>query len=630
MPDLPGWTQANGALEKTRGRSAVATPVLRDFVSVKDFAALGDFRTVTDAAMTSGQATVTSATAAFTSADVGKRASVVGASSVNATLHTTIASVQSPTQATLANNAGVTVAGATAGFGTDNFGVFQTAWDAVANAGGGVVYHPEGKYGWACLVDGTPLTPAAANVTYRGAGAAKTTFYPMGGGHGISRQGALAAQLTDLAFEDFTIDGIFQYGVAPYYVKAVFMNYMLRPKFRRLHVKNSPASGLGVDYLQDYEIDSCLCENNGRLGTAGSSPGGAGIGIGTGKYTYEAGYVRNCICRGNKNYGLFYENQGLTTTIYSSGAQVKGGRFEGNWRGIGDCGVKALIVEGAHIADNGNAGMAVDASHISPEDGIDPGFDGRISGCTITSNASHGVLFDYGSGAQNGRYVLAGNLIKSNGACGVKVIPTTTVPAIVISDNDVINNGTAGIEIIGGTLADSEIIDNRCYSNGQSTTTPYGIRFKTVTLLRCRVNRNKCAENGLGTAARQTHGIFVEADATLNTSEIRDNKLDNNLTAGLSQGGTTTGICPIERNAGYNPVGVANLAVTASPMAISAGQQRTDFYILGGTINPIAINGTNVYVGGANAGTITITLEPGDSGTITYTVAPTAIKTYKH
>lgn len=74
-----------------------------------EYGAKGDGKTVTDGAMTSGSAVLTSATAAFTAADVGKQISVTHATSVTLIFATTIASVTNSTTAALA--APATVAG---------------------------------------------------------------------------------------------------------------------------------------------------------------------------------------------------------------------------------------------------------------------------------------------------------------------------------------------------------------------------------------------------------------------------------------------------------------------------------------------------------------------------------------
>jgi hypothetical protein len=77
------------------------------------WAAEGTFRTVTDGAITSGSATLTSATAAFTSADVSKQVSISGAGPAGATLITTILTFVNATTVTVATAASTTVSGAT-------------------------------------------------------------------------------------------------------------------------------------------------------------------------------------------------------------------------------------------------------------------------------------------------------------------------------------------------------------------------------------------------------------------------------------------------------------------------------------------------------------------------------------
>lgn len=106
----------------------------------RDFGAKGDTRTVTDAAITSGQATLTSATAAFTAADVGKKASVLGAGAFGVALNTTISSVTNGTTAVLAANAGTTVSGAVADIGTDDTAAIFAAIAA------GPTFFPAGTY----------------------------------------------------------------------------------------------------------------------------------------------------------------------------------------------------------------------------------------------------------------------------------------------------------------------------------------------------------------------------------------------------------------------------------------------------------------------------------------------------
>lgn len=79
--------------------------------NVKWYGAQGDTKTVTDGAMTSGSAVLTSATAAFTPADVGKTIQVARALSTSGMLSTTVASVTNATTAVLAVPAAFSLTG---------------------------------------------------------------------------------------------------------------------------------------------------------------------------------------------------------------------------------------------------------------------------------------------------------------------------------------------------------------------------------------------------------------------------------------------------------------------------------------------------------------------------------------
>lgn len=100
---------------------------------VTQYDAAGDGKVVGDGVMSSGSAVLSSATAAFTSAHVGKPISVKGgAANGVTTLVTTILTVNSATSVTLAasNASGGAISGAVVIFGTDDTVFIQAAVDA--------------------------------------------------------------------------------------------------------------------------------------------------------------------------------------------------------------------------------------------------------------------------------------------------------------------------------------------------------------------------------------------------------------------------------------------------------------------------------------------------------------------
>lgn len=111
-------------------------------INVKSHGAVGDTRRVADASISAGQMNMSSATASFTAADVGKTVIFFLAGAAGAALITTIASVQSPTSATLATAAASNVASA----GTAYIGTDDTAAILAALASGRGVYLPTGFY----------------------------------------------------------------------------------------------------------------------------------------------------------------------------------------------------------------------------------------------------------------------------------------------------------------------------------------------------------------------------------------------------------------------------------------------------------------------------------------------------
>src|SRR4030095_2413783 len=124
--------------------------------NVKDYGAKGNTRTVFDANITTGTNVLTSATAAFTAADIGKTILVRRAGAARFSdywpLDTTIQGVTNATTVTLAANASHTVANERADFGTNDWQAFNNcAWIAgwqgtEALEKSSVIYAPPGRY----------------------------------------------------------------------------------------------------------------------------------------------------------------------------------------------------------------------------------------------------------------------------------------------------------------------------------------------------------------------------------------------------------------------------------------------------------------------------------------------------
>lgn len=115
--------------------------------NIISFGAIGDGKKVLDAAISASSSTLTSATANFTAADVGKAIRVPYAAAAGVDLITTIAGFTNSTTITLTASASTTVSADTVVWGTDNTAYIQAALDTCYHYGGGTVYIPNGVTG---------------------------------------------------------------------------------------------------------------------------------------------------------------------------------------------------------------------------------------------------------------------------------------------------------------------------------------------------------------------------------------------------------------------------------------------------------------------------------------------------
>ena len=122
------------------GLGTAATHPATDFAStypwqfkVGDSGAVGDGKVVSDVTTTSSSAVITSATANFQTADVGKTVMINGANgTTSGPLVTTILSRQSATQVTLSANAGASATNCPMVYGTDDTAAINTAIGAAS------------------------------------------------------------------------------------------------------------------------------------------------------------------------------------------------------------------------------------------------------------------------------------------------------------------------------------------------------------------------------------------------------------------------------------------------------------------------------------------------------------------
>jgi hypothetical protein len=108
-------------------------------ITLSDLGAVSDAVELRDVAMAASSTTLTSASAAFAAADVGKPIVVGGAGASGAKLATTIATFVSATELTVADAAATAVSGAGAVYGTDCSTALQAGLEALASNKGGTL-----------------------------------------------------------------------------------------------------------------------------------------------------------------------------------------------------------------------------------------------------------------------------------------------------------------------------------------------------------------------------------------------------------------------------------------------------------------------------------------------------------
>lgn len=314
-------------------------------VTASVYGAKGDAKVISDGAITTGTAVLTSPSNGFAGAAPGMYVSVKGAGPTGVTTHIArIATTQSNGQITLDANAATTVSGAIVIFGTDDTPAIQAAVDAAeaylaaGNTYAQVFFPPRpyivagalntSKSGNGQIVFGpVPVTSNKRILEFRGAtdGAAAVRHWqqtvPQYAGSCLISLGVYAstsAQTSSInaAGNPGVICGpteAFGYGVSS--GGAVFSNMMA--VIRNLSIITTHSSfGLTYGAANLWGVANCHIENFG-YGTAGlvtgtdySSPGVFGTGLSVGLALPAPGnndhvIARNISCGGGYTYGLF-------------------------------------------------------------------------------------------------------------------------------------------------------------------------------------------------------------------------------------------------------------------------------------------------------------------------------------
>ncbi|WP_407301785.1 right-handed parallel beta-helix repeat-containing protein [Raoultella planticola] len=385
-------------------------------------------------------------------------------------------------------------------FGINNSGIvdcsaqIQTAFNFLSKLPfGGSIYFPDGVYRLHTEVvprDNVTITMAPG----------RARFLPVGRHGAITKRGIGKGYLKSARFIDVEIDGAEQslYG---FMVKGFYLQYFEDTLLLRCNVHDIGASGIGIDFPSNSFILDCVTKNCGRLASLGNA-GSSGIGIGTGARQDESLIISRSINTGNKNFGIFFEQQTDDDTIYQSRQIiVSDSIMTGNGWGFGDCGISGVILSGCQINDNLHEGVLIDSGTLTVNaNRPQSGNYGIVSNCQIQRNGSHGINYSSMKSLGGGGYTFSTNKVMANHGNGVNLEAKSeySLPDMMVTQNDIIENTGGAIQIKSGTWTDIDITGNRMLRNGGNINITGNVRTGSITGNKLRSRNGSHAIEGVG------------------------------------------------------------------------------------------------------------------------------------
>lgn len=203
--------------------------------------------------------------------------------------------------------------------GKQNSEILQKLIDDLSQRGG-TIYIPAGVYEFAengTQAIGSHCIKMKSNVRIVGDGDS-TILKPVGeSGYGMDMfyfndylDTGAAVYLENCAFENFVIDAS-ETSCKTYTTagKGFMINLFRNCHWKNVTVKNTDATGFGVDCPIDSSITDCVAIGCGKAATTANG-GASGFGIGFGYREDESFTITNCQAYGNRKFGFFFEHQG--------------------------------------------------------------------------------------------------------------------------------------------------------------------------------------------------------------------------------------------------------------------------------------------------------------------------------
>jgi len=384
--------------------------------NVLRYGAKGDARRVEDAVTTSSGTTVTSATAAFTAADVGKTVWAISAGGILRLARTTIASVTNSTTVVVSSAAAGSATGVTLILGTDDTAALQAATAAAkAVSARGTIYAPAGGYIFSELPFDFNETAVHAACSLVGDGSNCTVFYPAPDydfASTTSNTGMFArfdSECREGRIEGVRVEGhnYSMSGSGFWVISDAGSKTTLRD------VRVEALKGLTGHLLlvsTDFLVDRCHFEGSGYLGVQVGG-GGAILNSYTGNHAYYGLYITSVA--GESNTGLHLSViGGIIDECTDESCYVNGSKdvkFT-NVRFFGPVGKYACAVDGTskarfvncEVIDYGNTGNRGGLQVLSG--GVAFVTACRFHGCgTLYGIDNAGTVYDGGNNETNSK-----------------------------------------------------------------------------------------------------------------------------------------------------------------------------------------------------------------------------------
>jgi hypothetical protein len=523
-------------------------------------------RTLTDlgCAKTSGPGNCTSASAAFTQGDVGKKITIPGIGIPGSSFYgnnqpTEIAKITSSTQIIIqrpsfasVSNQTVTIPGAVIIWGHDDTTALQNAINS------GCLTHRV-----VLLNSGKSLTTAALvpcdGMTIVGQSTSMSTISPVGSGFSaFQNAGTVADPNENITYKNLELDlsGV-RSNTYTAVNKAIFTTFNPNILIQNTYIHDCAATCIGTDFNPGGRfIDNIVSYGGDQVAQFGAGGGGACIGLGTGNYPTEDQIVSHNLVSDCGAHGIFVESQ--TSGTLSTGIVISN-NYVGNsgWgtsvgNGIADDATRGTVTSG-NFVEYSQVGITLYSGFVQ---GLYSA-DYNITGNTLIGNG-RGVSITAGTGGgrvTNNEIVGITSLgITGYAPGGVAITPTTQSTSggaqILIANNNMhgLANPIMTLASSTSTLQELDIIGNNIWNTSSQTTSHAALESAIPGIANLTFNNNSIY-NLSGTSL--TYGIQNSASGVItrlytsgnDVTRTVNNQLLNNLGTVTTQVGGFTGTC---------------------------------------------------------------------------------------